>query len=128
MNQAAGISAVAIVSVLCCVVLRKQVPEFSIILSVTAGALVLWMVFSSLNTVTSFLSKLTAKTELADYVFDPVLKVAGISIITKTSCEICKDAQESGLASFLEIGGTILALSATIPLAEAVLQTLSDLI
>ena len=128
MSQAAQIAAAAIAAVLCCVVLRKQVPELSVILTIAAGTLLIAMVFKPLKSVFSFLMELTEQTGLPSEVFPPVIKVTGIAVITKTAGDICRDAQESGLAAFLEVCGTILALSATIPLAQSVMNALSALI
>jgi len=128
MNQIIGISAAVIATALCCVVLRKQTPELSTVLSITGGVLIIAALFPTLRSVIGFLSDLSEQAGLSKAILAPVLKVTGISIVTKTAGDICRDAQESGLAAFLEIGGVILALASTVPLAQAVLNTISNLI
>ncbi len=128
MSDMVKLAAAAVAAALCCVVVRKQTPELALALAVTGGAVVLWMVLSSLEYVTAFLSELAQTAGLSPAVLSPVLKVTGISIITHTAVELCKDAKESGLASCLEFAGTVTALVVTVPLIRAVLSTVSGLI
>jgi len=128
MNSAIGISAAAVAAALCCITLRKQVPELTVVLAITGGAVLLGMIFKPFQTVIRFLNDLENQSGLSSAVFLPVLKVTGIAIITKVAGEICRDAQENGLAAILELGGAVLALAATIPLAQAVLNTLSEML
>lgn len=127
MNELVKITVIGICAVLCCAVLRKQAAELAVALTLTASALILWTVFSSLEYITAFLSDLAEYTGIPGGVFGPVLKVTGIAVITRISSAICKDAGESGLASMIDFAGTVCALVVTIPLAETVLQTVSEL-
>lgn len=128
MNDILKMAAVAVAGALCCVVVRKQTPELALALALAAGGVVLWMAFSSLEYVTSFLRDLAQQAGLTPAVLSPVLKVVGISVVTHTSAAFCKDAKESGLAAFLELGGTVAALVVIIPLMKAVLDTVRSLI
>ena len=81
---------------------------------------------------------LTAAVELADklartgglspQVVEPVMKTVGIAIVTRLAADFCKDAQEGGLASAVELAGTALALSAALPLMSSVLDVLMELL
>ena len=57
-----------------------------------------------------------------------MLKTVGISILTRISSELCRDAGDGGLAAFVEMAGAALALLVTAPLLQAVLDTLSGLL
>ena len=120
MSDIVRIAAAAVAAALCCAVLRKQTPELALALALTGGAVVLWMAADALKYAAGFLSELA--------VLGPVLKVTGISIVTHTAVELCRDAKESGVASFLELAGTVTALAVTVPLIQAVLATVSGLI
>lgn len=65
---------------------------------------------------------------LSPQVAGPVVKTAGVAIVTRLSADFCKDAGEGGLASAVELAGTVLALSAVLPLMTAVVETLTGLI
>lgn len=128
MSDIVRIAAAAVAAALCCAVLRKQTPELALALALTGGAVVLWMAADALKYAAGFLSELADTAGLSSAVLGPVLKVTGISIVTHTAVELCRDAKESGVASFLELAGTVTALAVTVPLIQAVLATVSGLI
>lgn len=128
MSDIVKIAATAVAAAICCAVVKKQTPEVAVALALAAGAVILWKVVSSLEYVTDFLSELADTAGLSPAVLAPVIKVIGISIITHTAGELCRDAKEGGLASFLELAGTVTALVVTVPLAQAVLSTVSGLV
>ena len=128
MSDILRIAAAALITALCCVVLRKQTPELALALGITGGALVLWMVASALTYVTEFLFRLSEQAGLSEAVLRPVIKVIGIALVAKIAGEFCRDAKEGGVAAFLDLAGTVTALVSTIPLMQAVLNTISDLI
>ena len=74
-----------------------------------------------------FLDDLAQTGGLSQSVVTPVVKTAGIAVVTKIAAEICRDAQ-GGLAGTVETAGTILALLTAVPLLTAVLSTLEGLL
>lgn len=128
MSDILKLAAAAVAGALCCAVLRKQSPELSLALAVAAGGVLLWMTVPTLRYAMGFLEELAETAGLSAAVLTPVIKVAGISIVTYTAGELCRDAKESGVAAFLEMAGTVTALVTTIPLARAVLSMVSGLL
>ena len=128
MNVLLKIIAIGISAALCCVVVRKQTQELAVVLALTAGVIVLCSMISSLEYILSFLNDLVERVGISGAIFSPVLKVTGIAVITRIATAFCKDIGESGIAYTLEFAGSVCALVVTIPLAKAVIQTVSDLI
>lgn len=128
MSDILKLAAAAVAAALCCVVLRKQTPELALALALAAGGILLWMAATPLQYAVDFLEELAETAGLSTAVLAPVLKVTGISIVTHTAGELCRDAKEGGVASFLELAGTVTALVVAIPLAKAVLSTVSGLL
>jgi len=60
-------------------------------------------------------------------VVDPVVKVVGISVVTRIGTEICRSAGEGGIAAFVEMAGTLLSLAAALPLVNEVVELLTGL-
>ena len=73
------------------------------------------------------LEELSALAGLSPAVLSPVVKTVGISILTRISAELCRDAGEGGIASFVETAGAALALCVSVPLLRAVLNALNGL-
>lgn len=122
------ITAVAVTAAVCSVVIKKQVPEIGMVLGLSAGVLILLLTLPAARSIKDLLISLTEMTELAPALLTPVVKIVGISIITKIAAELCRDVKESGIAAVLETAGAVLALVVCIPLVEAVLATVGELL
>lgn len=122
------IAAAAVTAALCAVVVRKQSPEIALALGLGACALVVLYCSGALTAVVELADKLARAGGLSAQVVEPVMKTAGIAIVSRLAADFCKDAQEGGLASAVELAGTALALAAALPLMSAVLDTLTQLL
>ena len=122
------VAAAAVAAALCAVVVRKQSPEIALALGVGACALVVLYCSGALTAVMELVDKLAETGGLSARVVEPVMKTAGIAIVTRLAADFCKDAQEGGLASAVDLAGTALALAAALPLMSAVLDVLTQLL
>ena len=111
------LSALAVTAALCALILRKQVPELALVLTLAAGGLILGGVAASLAQAAG----------LTPQVWAPVWKTVGIGVVTRLASSVCKDAGEGGVAAFLETAGAALALLVALPLVEALFDTLGGL-
>lgn len=128
MNDMGKVAALAVAAALCAVVVKKQAPEIALALALAAGAALLLSCAQALEGVLGLVDELAQAGGLSAAAVKPVVKVAGIAVVTRIAAGICRDAQEGGLAGFVETAGTILALFATVPLLTAVLSTLTGLL
>jgi stage III sporulation protein AD len=128
MNDIGKIAAMAVAAALCAVVVRQQMPELAMVLALVAGAVILYSCVQAIAEIMDYVGELTELSGLSASVVKPVLKVAGIAIITRITAELCKDVKEGGLASLVEMAGTVFALITAIPLMTAVLSTLNELL
>ena len=128
MNDIIKVAAAAVAAALCAVVVRKQSPEIALALGAGACALILLSCSGALVAAVELLDKLTETGGLSAQVVEPVVKTAGIAIVTRLSADFCRDAKEGGLASAVELAGTALALLVVLPLISAVVDVLTELI
>ena len=128
MSGVVKIAAAAVAAAMCAVVVRKQSPEIALVLGVGACALIVLSCSGALESVVELTDKLAQAGGLSAQVVEPVMKTAGIAIVTRLASDFCKDAKEGGLASAVELGGTALALAAVLPLMTAVLDVLTQLL
>lgn len=122
------VAAIAVTAALCAVVVKKQAPEIGAILGLLTGVLILLMTYPAIKSVKELMSTLSETAGLAPVVLAPVIKTVGIAIVTKLAAEICRDAKEGGIASFLETAGAALALVVCVPLIEGVLSMVGELL
>ena len=120
-------AAFAVVTALGCVALRKQNAEQAALLALAGCAGLGLTALAVVPPVLEFLRKLQALTGVNAAVFAPVLKTAGIGLLTQFSAAFCKDAGQQALGKAAEVGGTILAVYTLLPLAGAVVELLQGM-
>ncbi len=128
MNDIGKVAALAVVAALCAAVVKKQAPEIAMVLALAAGTALLLSCAGGLEALVELTDALTDAGGLEPAAVKPVVKAAGIAIVTHIAAEICRDASEGGLASFVETAGTVLTLLTAVPLLTAVLSSLRGLL
>lgn len=128
MSEVMKVAVTGVAASVCAVVLRKQVPELAGVLALCACAMVLLFCAGALNIVTEFMDGLAEKGGMTKSIVTPVLKVTGISLVTKLSSDFCRDAKEGSLATMVETAGSVIALVTVLPLMSQVLELISDLL
>ena len=128
MSDVLTVAAAGILSAVCAVVVRKQVPEIALLLAICGGVLILNRCSGVLKSAVDFVSALAKIGGLETNAAAIVIKVAGIATVTRIGADFCRDAKESGLATVVETAGGMFALLAVIPLMDAVLDLLSELL
>ena len=128
MEDMLRVAALGVAAALCAVVVKRNVQELGIVLALAAGAVILAFAFGAIDSIRTLLDRLRDLAGLAPSVLKPVIKTVGIAILTKIAAEVCKDAKEGGIASFVELAGASLALFTALPLLEAVLDAVIGLL
>ena len=128
MSDIIKVAAAAVAAAVCAAVVRRQTPELGLALTICAGAVILLYCSGALTAAMELMDKLVEAGGLSALVVEPVVKTAGIAIVTRLSADFCRDAKEGGLASAVELAGTALALVTVLPLMSAVVDLLTGLI
>ncbi|MDE6955856.1 MAG: stage III sporulation protein AD, partial [Oscillospiraceae bacterium] len=92
MSGIVKVGAAAIAAAVCAVVVRKQAPELALTLAACAGAVILLYCSGALRAVVELMDKLMEAGGLSPQVAGPVVKTAGVAIVTRLSADFCKDA------------------------------------
>ena len=128
MSDVAKVAAAAMITAVCAVVLKKQIPEIGLLLTVLAGVLILLYCSGALGSAIKLMDKLTDMGELSPGILEPVIKITGMSVISRLAADLCRDAGEGALASAVEMASAVFGLTTVLPLISAVLEILSDLL
>ena len=121
------VAAVGMVSTVLGALLRKRAPELGLLLILCAGAGMLFLVVDALGAVLEFIKELAQLAGVDDVLLEPVLKTVALSILTKITAELCRSAGEGGLAAFVELCGTVLAVCVSTPLIRAVAVLMGEM-
>lgn len=128
METSFRLSALVLVTALLTLVLKKHSPELSLTLSLCACALGVGLLASYVEPVLSLAASLAARAELEDRLVAPVWKCLGLGLLTELSAAVCVDAGQSALAKITELGGGLLCLVVSLPLVQAVLALIEELL
>lgn len=123
-----ALSGVAVIAAIISVMLKKSNPEFSIILSLCAGALILFMIISKIVPVIDKIKDLITATGMPSEYGVILLKTLGVCFLTQFSADSCRDAGESAMASKVELAGKIFIVFMSLPLFEQAAKIAIDLI
>ena len=118
----AAVAAALIVSALV-LMLRRSNPEIALVLGAAGTAALFLAALPMLSEITDFFEDILPSGAAAD-VFPPLLRAAGIAILSRMGAELCRDAAEGAMAVKLELLGGGLAFTAALP----VFQLLADLL
>ena len=122
------ITALALVAVVLCVLIRENQKPLSVLLSLLACVGMLLLAIVILEPVLEVFRKLEGLSGVEDEIVSPMLKVAGIGLLTQISSGICQDAGENAIGKTVELCGTVLAMYAAIPLLLAVLELVENML
>lgn len=108
--------------------LEKGAPGVSLLLGIAAMVLILLLSMEVLSPAIHYFQDLCLALGVTGLYVSPLLKCLTIAIVTNLGVSLCKDAKQNGAASALETAGTAAALCAALPLLEAFLSMLEDLV
>ena len=114
---------VAFIAVIIIVILKQYRPEFAIYASIIAGVLILTLASGTLSGIINMINSISSKTNINSDFLVILIKITGIAILTEFAVSICKDSGESAIASKVDIGGKIIIISMSIPIINALIDT-----
>ena len=118
----------ALAAALLSLVVKKQSPELGLGLSLCACVLGAALVLDWVRPVLGLAQSLAREAELEEELTEPLWKCLGIGLLTELSAAVCADAGQSALARLVELGGALLCLVLGLPLVQAVLALIRELL
>ena len=115
---------VGLIAVIIVIILKQYKPEFTVYVSICAGAIILGLVMTRLSGVIQLLTELSKKVSDTNGFLTVLIKITGIAFLTEFAVSICKDSGESAIASKVDLGGKVIIISMSIPIISALLETI----
>ncbi len=123
------ITGVCISAAVMCIILRQLGKgEAALLLALSAGVYVLWVVLGEINKIVEEITLLSEASGLDGGIFSGVLKITGTACVTGNAASLCRDSGESSLAEKIELGGKIIILSAALPSVKALFEVIANLL
>ena len=128
MDTMLKVTACAVTAAVLSVVLKKNVPELSLLLVVAAGVWMLRIGVRGMSVVVDLMKELVRLSGVSEVLLEPVVKTVLLTTLTKLTAELCRGTGESGIAALVESVGAVLALLAALPLVRAVVDLMTELL
>jgi len=107
--------AAAILAAVLALMLKKDNPQFAIVITIGASALILLAVMPGLAGTLGILKRV-AETAAGFGHYTTILKLIGIAYAAEFGAQICTDAGEASIASKLELAGKVMMMAIAAPL------------
>ena len=98
-EEVISVLGICLLSAVLATALRKNGPEWAILLSLAVIVAVGAVLSRTLGEIFDLLHELMSAVSLAPNLFKPVVKIAGIAIVSRIGSELCKDAGEGALSA-----------------------------
>lgn len=115
-----GIGLIALIII---IIVKQYRPEFTVYVSLIAGALIIVLIMDKLSAIITLLTNLSNKTAINNEFLVLLLKITGIAFLTEFAVSICKDSGESAIANKVDMGGKVIIISMSIPIIASLLET-----
>ena len=115
---------IGLIAVIIVIILKQYKPEFTVYISICAGAIILGLVMTRISGIIQLLTELSNKVSDTNGFLTVLIKITGIAFLTEFAESICKDSGESAIASKVDLGGKIIIISMSIPIISALLETI----
>lgn len=101
---------------------RKQRPEFAVMIALITSALILGSVAESVGGIIEELRRVTEECGVDIKYFEIIIKVVGVAYLAQFAAEILRDSGENAVASKVEAAGKIGILTLVLPVMTSFLE------
>ncbi len=128
MEDIIKVSILGIISVILALVTAEKSPVFAMCTILVSGIFVIFVGLEILSEILSSLDTLMKQAGIESDVFEPILKVSIIAVITKITCDLCKDAGYSAVSSKIQFVSSVVSIATIFPLFLQIIAILRDII
>lgn len=119
------LSVLAVTGVLLALMLKKERPEYGILLSMVVCICIFFSVLGRLSILLESVNRLRALASIDGGYLKTILKMIGITYVAEFAVNLCRDAGYGAIASQIELFSKISILLIALPVIEAFLQLLT---
>ena len=119
---------VGLISLIIIIIVRQYKPEFTLYVSLLAGALILIFIMDKIGGIIDLLTSLANKTAINNQFLLLLIKITGIAFLTEFAVSLCKDSGENAIANKVDMGGKVIIVSISIPIISSLLETVIEIL
>lgn len=121
-------SAAVLLTVVLVLALGKREKDISVLLTMAVCCMVTAVAMSYLEPVLDLLWEVEAMANVQDGMIEILMKAVGIGLVVEIAGMICSDAGNSSLGKTIQLLGTVVILSLSIPLFRGFLTLIQEIL
>ena len=122
------IIAVGLITCVATLIVKPIRSDFSIIIAIVGGLIILFMVINYLSTVLDSLKNIINFTGLNSDLYTLLLKIIGVGYLVEFTASICSDTGNSSLGDKILLGGKIIIMVMAMPIILSILDIIMELL
>lgn len=126
--EIAKVIGIGLVAAILALTLRAQKPEMALLVSLSAGVVLLFAVTGKFYIALGVLEEMANKAGLSSEYLKVIVQIIGVSYLTEFGAQVCKDAGEGSIASKIELGGKIALLIMSLPILTSLLDVVLEVL
>lgn len=119
---------IGIVGVIISSLLKRNNPEFSLIITLATGMILLVLVLSAMTEAITAFDTLISSSGLDTGLFGGVLKIIGIGYLTEYGASICEDYGASSVGNKIQLGGKLTIFLMSLPIIRGLIEAIGELV
>lgn len=123
-----SICGVAIVASVSAIALKRNAPETSVVIAISAGVIIFVSVLSEITPLVNEVYKLVNTSGVSAEYGEILIKTVGICLACQFTSDSCRDAGQSSLATRVELAAKVTVVIISIPLFEKILGVAAELL
>ena len=122
------IIAVGLITCVATLIVKPIRSDFSIIIAIVGGLIILFMIVNYLSTVFDSLKNIINFTGLNSDLYTLLLKIIGVGYLVEFTASICSDTGNSSLGDKILLGGKIIIMVMAMPIILSILDIIMELL
>ena len=120
--------AIGITGAIACLLLKKTDGQYAALVAIATGIVILIICIKSLASVLVSLQEIVDKTGIDNALFSSLMKIVGVGYLTEFACGLCDDMDCGGISKKIALGGKIAIFLMSLPIVNALIDTVAGLI
>jgi len=122
------ITAFAVSGAILSLVIKEYKPSIAICIGIICSLFLFYEVLEQINYIFTAASAISAALSINHDYVETIVKITGISCISRFGTEICRDAGQNAIAANLELAGKIIIVVLSLPILTSVINLILGLL
>lgn len=119
---------IAVITSVLTLLLKKERPEISVIIAITAGILIIFVILPAAQSIAKLFIHMSEIAGISSEYISVIIKSCVIAMVSGACASTCRDSGNSSLALKLEIAGRITIIVLAMPVINTLLNVILSVI